>query len=101
MPDGTTNHLLALFAGKQRGFGFIGGDGNYHPIKQPGSPVDQIQVAIGHGIETPWIDDCSHIITYQGLRRWIRRRSPLQLKPSQPEGHHIRVFTAMANEFGM
>ena len=57
---GLLDQRLSLGGGEQRLLAPVAGHGHHHTVKQTGRPLDDIQVAVGQGVEAAGINDRSH-----------------------------------------
>jgi len=58
--DGLGDHFLALGHGKERAFAFAERHRHDDAVEQPGSPLQNVQMAVGERIEAPGIDGSTH-----------------------------------------
>jgi hypothetical protein len=64
--DGLGAEFLALRHGEERAFAFVLGDGDDDLVEEFGGALDDIEMAIGDGIETPGINRRPHRATVSG-----------------------------------
>jgi hypothetical protein len=62
--DGLGDEVFAFFEGEEGVFGFIFCDGDDDAIEEFYGAFDEIEVAVGEGIETTWVDDQFHVLGF-------------------------------------